>query len=196
MLRKQALGVTEGCSESIAAAFASDGCTVIKGGSHIWTASARNADSTVLGIPAVDVRSVLRSGTPRGKKSLETIRASASIVRISGPAVDVGSHYHISHLVGLVVAGRGWLNVPRGKGRLLDKKGRRWVEVPLDPRQWRNAPNLGKQLNEEIGLRVNEGDIVVLPRGAYHVFRCAPGRKMEYIAFEFSDQQTDYQAHH
>ena len=42
---------------------------------------------------------------------------------------------------------------------------------------------------------VVEGDLVVIPRGAYHVFETQAGSAMDYIAFEFSDAELDYQAH-
>ena len=41
----------------------------------------------------------------------------------------------------------------------------------------------------------SEGDIVVIPRGAAHVFSTENGGSMDYIALEFSDQKIDYQAH-
>ena len=42
---------------------------------------------------------------------------------------------------------------------------------------------------------VSIGDIVVIPRGAPHVFTTRPEGRMEYIALEFSDREIDYQAH-
>lgn len=42
---------------------------------------------------------------------------------------------------------------------------------------------------------VSVGDLVVIPRGAPHVFSTELGGLMEYIALEFSDAEIDYQAH-
>ena len=42
---------------------------------------------------------------------------------------------------------------------------------------------------------IESGDIVVIPKGALHVFESPESGSMEYIAFEFSDGALDYQAH-
>ena len=117
-------------------------------------------------------------------------------MRIEGPAYDVDSHYHISHLVGLVVEGKGWLNVPRGGASVLARKGARWVHLAGPRGKLNGVPGVGVKAHEEMGFALTAGDVVVLPRGAFHVFRCFTNGRMEYIALEFSDYQTDYQAHH
>lgn len=39
------------------------------------------------------------------------------------------------------------------------------------------------------------GDVVIIPRGALHVFVTGASEAMDYIALEFSDRELDYQAH-
>lgn len=48
---------------------------------------------------------------------------------------------------------------------------------------------------EECTQRVTAGDIVVIPRGALHVFTTESGGLLEYVALEFSAGKIDYQAH-
>jgi quercetin dioxygenase-like cupin family protein len=74
-------------------------------------------------------------------------------------------HYHSSHLVGVVTRGSGWLCVPG-----LDKA------VPAR-------------------LPVSSGDVVVIPKGALHLFDCDPDTEMDYVALEVSDGPIDYQKH-
>jgi cupin len=181
-------------SEEVFRAFAKKGCTVLKGAYREWDSDNRN--SIVMGIPPIDLYCLLKNPKLRARKSLSTIQAGASIVNISGPALDVESHYHISHLLGLVTHGQGWLNVPSKKGWLMSKTGERWMQVQLHPDECAESPNIGKTKNEDFALPVTQGDVIVLPRNAYHVFRCATGNKMAYIALEFSDHKTDFQAHH
>lgn len=42
---------------------------------------------------------------------------------------------------------------------------------------------------------VSPGDIVVIPRGALHVFEAETEQPMSYIAYEVSDAEIDYQKH-
>lgn len=49
---------------------------------------------------------------------------------------------------------------------------------------------------ELVSHSVREGDVIVIPRGALHVFSTQSGNPMEYIALEFADGEIDYQAHH
>jgi hypothetical protein len=181
-------------AKALGEAFDKDGCTVFKAASHVW--AARSADSTVVGLPPIDLKALLKSRKLRARKSLGSIQAGVSIVRIHGSADDVESHYHISHLAGLIVLGTGWLNVPRSKGWVMKKKGSVWVKAQADHERLLDAPNLCGKKHEDVGLPVYEGDVVVIPRLTHHVFRCRKNKKMEYIALEFSDYKTDYQAHH
>jgi quercetin dioxygenase-like cupin family protein len=47
----------------------------------------------------------------------------------------------------------------------------------------------------EAAERVECGDVIIIPRGALHVFITADAETMDYIALEFSDKELDYQAH-
>ena len=93
------------------------------------------------------------------------VRATCSLVRIKGVSGE-SLHYHSSHLVGLVVRGRGWLLVP---GDDASGSHRR--------------------------LAVTKGDVVVVPRRVLHLFECRPREVLEYLALEFSDEDIDYQKH-
>ena len=183
------------CSKEIKKALKREGCTVIAQGSCGW-ASPTKVTSTVVGIPPIDLKGIFRSRRLRARETTKAIHAGVSIVRVVGPANDVESHYHVSHLVGLVVEGAGWLKVPRNQGWVLQKRGNRWLEAKPKARQRMDAPRTKSVAYEDMSLPVRNGDVVVLPRGARHVFRCAKGQRMEYIALEFSDDKTDYQAHH
>jgi oxalate decarboxylase/phosphoglucose isomerase-like protein (cupin superfamily) len=48
---------------------------------------------------------------------------------------------------------------------------------------------------QEARERVISGDVVIIPRGALHVFVTEAEEAMDYIALEFSDGELDYQAH-
>lgn len=48
---------------------------------------------------------------------------------------------------------------------------------------------------ETVHEKASAGDVVIIPRGAVHVFSTVEGGEMDYIAIEFSDQEIDYQAH-
>jgi len=127
-------------------------CTVLRASSHGWS----SANSTVYSTPIIDVMHVF---------SLGRIEIGASIVRIEGECGEP-LHFHISHLVGLVVRGCGWLCIPD------EAETARVARV-----------------------RVDTGDAVVIPRGALHLFECEPDGFLDYIALEISDRPIDYQKH-
>jgi quercetin dioxygenase-like cupin family protein len=95
------------------------------------------------------------------------IEATVSSVAIKGTSNEP-LHYHTSHLIGLVVSGQGYL--------LISKE---------------DVENDGVDR-----VPVTVGDVVVIPRGAYHIFECDPNGELDYIALEFSDEAIDYQKHH
>ena len=95
------------------------------------------------------------------------IEATVSSVAIKGTSNEP-LHYHTSHLIGLVVSGEGYL--------LISKE---------------NVENDGIDR-----VPVTVGDVIVIPRGAYHIFECDPTGELDYIALEFSDEAIDYQKHH
>lgn len=43
--------------------------------------------------------------------------------------------------------------------------------------------------------QVSLGDVIVIPKGVYHMFECGPEEAMDYIAMEVSDGIIDYQKH-
>jgi hypothetical protein len=179
------------CAMEIVAALSRDVCTVIQSGNHYW--DAKDKDSSVMGVPPIDLEAVLNPQRSPSSSDPRRIQAGVSIVRIEGPALDVESHYHIAHLVGLVVTGNGWLNVPKSKAVLVVKNRNSWV-VSKDLPEFSSKPQIsGSPSMSSLEYLL---DVVVLPKKTYHVFRCSSRRKMEYIALEFSDQKTDYQAHH
>jgi oxalate decarboxylase/phosphoglucose isomerase-like protein (cupin superfamily) len=75
-------------------------------------------------------------------------------------------HYHTSHLIGVVIHGDGVLK------SATDEK----------------ESNLRE-------LQVGAGDVILIPRGAYHIFDCEASGGLDYIALEFSDHDIDYQKH-
>jgi quercetin dioxygenase-like cupin family protein len=97
------------------------------------------------------------------------LEAGASLVSIDGEA-DEDLHFHTSHLLGTVVRGEGFLCVPTD---LANAQAGRISRIPVQP-----------------------GDVVVIPRGALHIFQCEVGKRLEYIALEVSDSPIDYQKHH
>lgn len=74
-------------------------------------------------------------------------------------------HFHSSHLVGLVVRGSGWLCRPNEQDGGISRRA------------------------------TARGDVVIIPRGALHLFECDRDGELEYIALEFSDGPIDYQKH-
>jgi quercetin dioxygenase-like cupin family protein len=50
--------------------------------------------------------------------------------------------------------------------------------------------------DKEQQFEVRTGDIVVIPRGAPHMFECEGETTLEYVAMELSDQPIDYQKHY
>ena len=89
---------------------------------------------------------------------LSKIQTTCSLVEIRG-ASNEPTHYHTSHLVGLVIRGHGYLREPQQR------------------------------------QPVKKGDIVVIPRGVQHYFDCDDAGELDYIAYEVSDQDIDYQKH-
>ena len=90
---------------------------------------------------------------------------AVNIVSIRGTSGEP-LHYHTSHLIGVVVKGDGMLR------SATDKR-----ESNL--KDW----------------QVAAGDVILIPRGAYHMFECEPSGNLDYIALEFSDHEIDYQKH-
>ena len=74
-------------------------------------------------------------------------------------------HYHTSHIVGFITRGEGSLRLPAKSG------------------------------NGETELPVRAGDVVIIPRGALHMFECAVAQEMDYLALEVSEVAIDYQKH-
>lgn len=126
-------------------------CSVFRAAGQKW----ETPNSSVASVPGL--------GFPALKAACDPRNFTVSIVRVSGPTPEP-LHYHISHIVGLVVSGRGELRYESEDG-------------------------------SESTFEANEGDLVVIPKGAYHVFETKCGSPMEYIAFEFSEAELDYQAH-
>jgi oxalate decarboxylase/phosphoglucose isomerase-like protein (cupin superfamily) len=56
--------------------------------------------------------------------------------------------------------------------------------------------HMRNEAGDDVEKEVRNGDIVYIPRGAFHVFSTEPGGSMDYVAFEFSDRPIDYQAHY
>ena len=79
--------------------------------------------------------------------------------------LDEALHYHTSHVFGFVVRGEGVF--------CLRKKG----------------------VKRETRLPVSSGDLVVIPRGALHLFECEKGQ-LEVVTLEVSDRDLDYQSHY
>ena len=132
--------------------FSLDECTVLRASSHDWT----SANSRVFSTPVVDVMQVF---------SAQRVEIGASIVCIAGECGEP-LHFHLSHLVGLVVRGGGWLCIPAPGDRTSVAR-----------------------------VAVSVGDAVVIPRGALHLFECDPTGFLDYIALEVSDRPIDYQKH-
>ena len=108
--------------------------------------------------------------------SVSEVFASAARVAVSlvsvRHAAGVGTeplHYHSSHVIGVGVRGMGWLRV-----------------VKNDFQQHHSTFER---------LSVEAGDVVLIPRGALHLFECEPAGEFAYIALEISDQPIDYQQH-
>lgn len=80
-------------------------------------------------------------------------------------STDEPLHYHVSAIVGLILKGEALLRTADGPA------------------------------SSERVLRVDEGDIVVIPKGCWHLFECPSGRSMEYLALELSETTIDYQKH-
>ena len=91
---------------------------------------------------------------------------STSLVEISGPSCEP-LHYHLSDVIGVVTAGEGILR-------------HRWLE---------------DSNNEEQQQRVQAGDVAVIPKGVMHLFHTEEKGCLNYIAFEISVAQIDYQKH-
>jgi len=105
-----------------------------------------------------------------GMFASDNVELGASIVRISGESGEP-LHFHSSHLVGLVIRGEGWLCLPALTG---------------------GAPLSNVNVRR---VRVQQGDIAIIPRGALHLFECNSTAEMDYLAVEFSDCPIDYQKH-
>lgn len=58
-----------------------------------------------------------------------------------------------------------------------------------------NAVFRYKKNNEEKQIAVEQGDVVLIPENAYHVFECDDTQKMKYMALEFASKEIDYQKH-
>lgn len=99
-------------------------------------------------------------------KAAGRVEVAVNFVSIQG-ACGEPLHYHTAHLIGVVVRGGGYLLTGKGE----NKQG----EVDMTP--------------------VAVGDLVVIPRGAYHIFECKPSGGLDYVALEFSDAAIDYQKH-
>ena len=74
-------------------------------------------------------------------------------------------HFHSSHLIGVVTRGSGWLCVSIESSPFVDK------------------------------VAVSAGDVVVIPRGVFHLFDCDVTQELDYVALEVSDHPLDYQKH-
>lgn len=129
-------------------------CVVYKGVANIWEAG----NSTVTSSPAIDIFNIF--------SSTERIEVAVNLVSVQDISEEP-LHYHSSHLIGVIV---------RGKGVLLTSK--------INNRQ---------EAIEKTAVSV--GDVVVIPRGANHIFQCNYSEELHYIALEFSDKAIDYQKH-
>lgn len=47
----------------------------------------------------------------------------------------------------------------------------------------------------EINSLVKAGDVVLIPKDAFHVFECSSNESMKYIGLEFANSEIDYQMH-
>jgi len=93
------------------------------------------------------------------------IEVATSVVTVRGGS-DEDLHFHSSHVVGLAIRGSGVL---RTASRQSPRDERRLV---LEP-----------------------GDLVLIPRGALHLFETNDSPEFVYVGLEFSDAPIDYQQH-
>ena len=134
--------------------FQKDSCTILPGSSSIWSSS----NSEVVSSPVV---------LPKMLFGIDSnVKVAASIVSITGESGE-HLHFHISHLVGIIVKGEGELRIQDRESQVDEKR-----------------------------IKVVKGDAVIIPKGVLHCFECEDQKNMEYIALEVSDLEIDYQKHH
>jgi mannose-6-phosphate isomerase-like protein (cupin superfamily) len=118
-------------------------CVVLKGFGCQW----RGRSSKVISSPIIQIL--------RAFNSSSEMEAAFTFVSISRK--DDRPHYHGSHLIAMIVSGRGSLCIGR--------KGRRQIR--------------------KIPVAVN--DLLVIPRGSFHMLDCGSSGKLDFIALELSD---------
>ncbi len=88
-----------------------------------------------------------------------------NIIHITGPTTE-DLHYHTSAVVGIILSGRGWF-----------EKG------------------MSKHRSECERVLAKTGDVIVIPKDAYHLFNCDEGDEIVVASVEISDKPLDYQRH-
>jgi mannose-6-phosphate isomerase-like protein (cupin superfamily) len=121
--------------------------------------------SAVWGTPSSSVESIPAIDISLLGLDVTRCQVATSVVTVRG-RLNEELHYHRSHVIGLGVKGSGILRTA--------------------------SPD---RLSDERRLSIVPGDIVLIPRGALHLFETEENSEFVYVGLEFSDEPIDYQSH-
>ena len=122
------------------------------------------------------------------KEASLTWSSANSIVR-SSPITDLSQLFSLSCQINCAVS---LVSIHGASGEPLHYHTSHLIGLVVRGSGWLlTTKNSELEHQKQVGL----GDVIVIPKGVYHIFECDPAGAMDYIALEVSDGIIDYQKH-